>query len=301
MSHIITDQELMEELKLRFERSRKAFADLTTVNLRLREMNQKLEQSERLKSNFLSNIRNEIINPLNAILGLSSLVASMTATELPEAARLADTIRDEAFNLDFQLRNIFLAAELEAGDVQPAPSLQDLNLLLDETLDNFRPKAQAKQISLSGSAHREPAVDPNNIIADGEKVSLIINNLVANAIEFTDNGGTVTVALTALQDGLQLRVEDNGYGILEEDIPRIFDRFNQLDSGSTRAHHGHGLGLSIIKALLELLEGRIEIISRPLEGTCITVWLPWLQAEPDENTIGVGGNLFLFDDSPDKQ
>ena len=300
MSHIITDQELIEELKLRFERSRKAFSDLTTVNLRLREMNRRLEQSEGLKSNFLSNIRNEINNPLNAIIGLSAQVVSLTADN-PEAALLATMVHEESFNLDFQLRNIFMAAELEAGAAHPAPALLDLEPLLAEALDNYRSKAAGKQISLTGSTEILSDEADLQITGDGEKLALIISNLVANAIEFTDTGGTVLVTLAALDDGLQLRVEDSGVGILEEDIPRIFDRFNQLDSGSTRGHHGHGLGLSIVKALVELLSGRIEVVSRPLEGTLITVWLPYMQVEPGDELFGVGGNLFLFDTEPDEQ
>ena len=114
MSHTMTDRELIEELQLRFERSRKAFSDLTVVNLKLREMNQKLEQSERLKSNFLSNIRNEINDPLNALVVLSDQI-SAHSNQNPELARLATLIHAEAFNLVFQLRNIFMAAELEAG------------------------------------------------------------------------------------------------------------------------------------------------------------------------------------------
>jgi len=300
MSHIITDQELMEELKLRFERSRKAFADLTTVNLRLRDMNRKLEQSERLKSNFLSNIRNEINNPLNAIMGLAEEVCAL-ATDRPEAARLVRMIHEEAFDLDFQLRNIFMAAELEAGEAQPAPALLELEPLLSDILSSFKQRADAKQVRMSTTILGSPATDQPAAVCDGSKLSLIISNLVANAVEFNHPGGTVSVSLLALDDGLQLKVEDTGTGILEEDVPRIFDRFSQLDSGPTRAHQGHGLGLSVVKALVELLEGRIEVVSTTGKGSCFTVWLPWLQLDGEGETLGMGGNLFLFDQTPDEQ
>lgn len=300
MSHIITDQELMEELKLRFERSRKAFADLTTVNLRLRDMNRKLEQSERLKSNFLSNIRNEINNPLNAIMGLAEEVCTLAA-DRPEAARLVRMIHEEAFDLDFQLRNIFMAAELEAGEAQPAPALLELEPLLSDILSSFKQRADAKQVRLNKALYGSSSAEQPDAVCDGSKLSLIISNLVANAVEFNHQGGAVSVTLFALDDGLQLKVEDTGTGILEEDIPRIFDRFSQLDSGSTRAHHGHGLGLSVVKALVELFEGRIEVVSTPGHGSCFTVWLPWLQLDGEGETLGMGGNLFLFDQAPDEQ
>ncbi len=299
MSHIVTDQELIEELKLRFERSRKAFADLTTVNLRLREMNRRLEQSERLKSNFLSNIRNEINNPLNAIMGTASQLIPLTRATAG-AEELVTTLHDEAFNLDFQLRNIFMAAELEAGDAQPAPVLLNLELLLQELIDGFRTRAAVKRITLAGSVQPVAEATAPIIVTDGEKLALIISNLVANAIEFTDDGGDVTVNLAVLEDGLQLQVTDTGIGILAEDIPTIFDRFRQLDTGATRRHHGHGLGLSIVKALVELLDGRIEVLSQPQAGSSFTVWLPNLQMEPEATAFGVGGNLFLFEPEPDK-
>lgn len=300
MSHTITDQELMEELRLRFERSRKAFADLTTVNLRLRELNRKLEQSERLKSNFLSNIRNEINNPLNAIMGLADQLASIVP-DRPEAVQMAAMIHEEAFNLDFQMRNIFMAAELEAGTVEATPTLLRLDSLLAEVLDNFRTKAAQKRISLTGSTQKSDDSTDDQVTCDGEKLALIISNLVANAIEFNHEEGRVTVSLKADADGLSLQVEDTGIGILEEDIPRIFDRFSQLDSGSTRPHPGQGLGLSVVKALIDLLGGRIQVVSRPQQGTQFTVWLPWLHTEPGEKTFSVGGTLFLFDSEQDLQ
>jgi signal transduction histidine kinase len=300
MSHIITDQELMEELNLRFERSRKAFSDLSTVNMKLREINRRLEQSEGLKSNFLSNIRNEINNPLNAILGLASQVITLTA-EIPEAVQLATTIHDEAFNLDFQLRNIFIAAELEAGAAQPVATLLNLDLLVTEILNSFSTRASCKQIRMTGATDVLSGDETPQIACDAEKLTLIISNLIANAIEFSHEGGAVAVSLVALDDGIHLQVSDTGIGIRKEDIPRIFDRFSQIESGSTRSHHGHGLGLSIIKALVELLEGRIEVISQPLRGTTVTVWLPRMQVEPGEECFGVGGNLFMFDSKLDEQ
>lgn len=299
MSHTMTDRELIEELQLRFERSRKAFSDLTVVNLKLREMNQKLEQSERLKSNFLSNIRNEINDPLNALVVLSDQISAQSSRN-PELSRLAPLIQAEAFNLVFQLRNIFMAAELEAGTNQPSPTLVVLDSLLAEVLENFQPLANSHQIDLTGNLQALSEEPANQFACDTEKLALIMANLVSNAIKFNQPGGQVTVTLAPLEDGLRLQVIDTGNGILEEDIPKIFDRFSQLESGSTRTHHGHGLGLCVVKSLVELLGGRIEVISQPLAGSSFTVWLPKMQTEPGQETFGVGSNLFLFEAEQDK-
>ncbi len=104
--HKLSDEQLVEELKFRLDQSRKSLHDLSVVNRKLVEMNHKLEESEALKSNFLSNIRNEINNPLNSIIGLASQLAAMV--KRPEVSELVTMIFSEAFHLDFQLRNILL-------------------------------------------------------------------------------------------------------------------------------------------------------------------------------------------------
>ncbi len=299
MSHSMTDRELIEELQLRFERSRKAFSDLTVVNLKLREMNQKLEQSERLKSNFLSNIRNEINDPLNALVILSDQI-SVLSRQTPELSQMATLLHAEAFSLGFQLRNIFMAAELEAGTNQPSPTLVAIDSLLSETLESFQPLANSQQITLSGNIQTSPEQPASQIACDTEKLALIMANLVSNAIKFNQPGGQVTITLTPQNDGLHLQVIDTGIGILEEDIPRIFNRFSQLDSGSARSHHGHGLGLCVVKSLVELMGGQIEVSSQPQTGSSFSVWLPEMHAEPGEETFGVGSNLFLFEVEQDE-
>jgi len=295
----MTDQELMEELQLRFERSRKAFADLTTVSLRLREMNQRLEQSERLKSNFLSNIRNEICDPMGGLLVLSTQIMTQAA-QSPEISRLATLIHHEALNLVFQLRNIFMAAELEAGTSHPCPTKILLESLLKDTLEDFQPVANHANVSLNGSVLSQDGGLAPLVVCDTEKLALLMANLVSNAIKFNKPGGAVTVTLACQNNGLQLQVVDTGIGILEEDLPKIFDRFSQLDTGSTRTHHGHGLGLCVVRSLVDLLGGRIEISSQPQTGSSFTVWLPALQTEAGTETYGVGSNLFLFDHEPDQ-
>ena len=132
----MTDEELIQELSNRFAQSRKAFSDLSVVNRKLVEMNRRLEQSESLKSNFLSNIRNEINNPLNAILGLAGQLAIIGANS-EEIAPLASLIGAEANSLDFQLRNIFMAAELEAGELSPRCVKVDMSSALRDLVESM--------------------------------------------------------------------------------------------------------------------------------------------------------------------
>jgi signal transduction histidine kinase len=290
----ITDDALIEELSTRFAQSRKAFSDLSVANRKLLEMNERLKRSESLKSNFLSNIRNEINNPLTAIMGLAGQLA-LVGAENEELVSLASLIGAEANTLDFQLRNIFMAAELEAGEVTLNCVKIHVASALRNQVDSFHHTAAKKNVSvqLVYSANQDDCI----VAVDAEKFQLIISNLLANAIEYSLNGGIVEVSLSVDEKGtLQIVVHDHGVGIAPEDQQRIFDRFVQLDTGTTRSHLGHGLGLSITKALVELMQGNISLTSSTSEGTRFTVTIPPCLLSEDQDSFSEAGNLFLFDD-----
>lgn len=290
----MTDDELIQELSSRFAQRRKAFSDLSVVNRKLLEMNEKLECSESLKSNFLSNIRNEINNPLNAIIGLAGQLA-VIGSENNEIKSLSAMIGAEANNLDFQLRNIFVAAELEAGQVSPRCIKANIRAVLRELVDSFQHSAAKKGVSLVLINSMAAAV--STVAIDLEKVQIIVSNLLANAIEYSIDGGSVEILYSVDCDGcLQLSVQDHGVGIAIEDQQRIFDRFVQLEIGTTRSHMGHGLGLSITKAIVDLLQGSLNLESTPGHGTLFTVVLPPCSLLDDTDSFLESGNLFLFDD-----
>jgi signal transduction histidine kinase len=290
----ITDEELIEELSNRFAQSRKAFSDLSVVNGKLLEMNERLKRSESLKSNFLSNIRNEINNPLNAIMGLAGQLAIVCAGN-EEITSISSLIGAEANHLDFQLRNIFMAAELEAGEVNPRCVKVHIASALRDLVDSFLHSAAKKNVSLDLVL---PTVEEAHIVVlDAEKFQIIISNLLSNAIEYSHNGGAVEMSHSVDGNGtLQISVQDHGVGIAPEDQQRIFDRFVQLETGTTRSHLGHGLGLSITKALVDLLQGNISLVSSLGEGTCFTVTIPPCSILDDKDSFSEAGNLFLFDD-----
>lgn len=289
----ISDEELLEELKLRMEQSRKAFSDLKVVNSKLIDLNRKLEESEALKSNFLSNIRNEINNPLNSIIGMSQEIASITGGS--EAASLASMIYSEALNLDFQLRNIFIAAELEAGDTAPIPAMVEVDAIVLDLIDSFKSVASQKSVTCSSEFTDRREGSPMTFCTDAEKLQVILVNLMANGIEFNRNGGTVLTSVTIEEKTMSIAVTDTGIGISEDDRKKIFDRFVQLETGSMRSYRGHGLGLSVVRALVDILGGTINLQSRPGEGSTFTVEIPELDADAEEMAFAEGGNLFLFD------
>lgn len=284
----MTDQELVDVLKERLDSNRKALHDLREVTKQLELTNRKLQESEALKSHFLSNIRNEINNPLTSIMGLSrQLIAKPDSSD--HTALVGPMIYLEAFNLDFQLQNIFVAAELEAGEAFPSYAKVDVGGVIDTVLDLQLHQISQKNISMSKNVEA-----PILFVSDAQKLQIVLLNLLSNALEFSPEGSKIELSAEVCDGGLVLAVKDTGIGIDPEKQARVFDRFHQLDTGTTKGHRGHGLGLSISKALTELMGGTISLTSAPGAGSTFELYLP--EPDVDVNMTAQDSNVFLFDE-----
>ncbi len=290
----IDDEMLLDELKKRLEENRIAVADLRTMTQNLETVNEKLRQSESLKTDFLSNIRNEINNPLASIMGLTKQIVDKKA-DADRASEIAGMIYHEAFDLDFQLRNIFAAAELEAGEATPSVALVDVAALVRNLLAAFAHKAAEKKVSLDF-----PSVCPDGdgitFKTDPEWLQKVISNLLANAIEFCHEGKSVTLRVWREGVRLHIAIADEGPGIPEADRKKVFDRFAQLDTGMRKRHKGHGLGLSIAKALAEMLNGSIVLAGNKGNGCVFTVSLAEMETGRPVDVTSGDGNEFIFGD-----
>ncbi len=286
----MSDDILLEELKKRFLDNKKALRDMMVMNEKIEKLNTKLAESERLKTNFLSNIRNEINNPLTSILGMARELAAPIKDEKARQL-MASMIYQEAFDLDFQLSNIFAAAELEAGETTISPAQSDAAALVKRAIAAFGHKAEAKKITvqLTCSGCTDGRLP---FIADPEKLHLVIVNLLANAIEYNHPGKRVSVEIKKEGGALHLSVADEGPGIPEKERSRLFERFRQLDQGSSKKHKGHGLGLSITRAIVEMLGGRIAAEQAPGGGSLFRVLIPETSGS---DIYAEDGNEFLFE------
>ena len=285
----LNDDELIAELKERFSFNGKALGDLQEMTAKLEVMNTKLKEPEAVKGHFLSNIRNEINNPLTSIMGLSTQFMGGKCN--PErCADISRMIYLEAFHLDFQLQNIFMAAELEAGEAEPAFSRVDILTIVDRGVDAFDYQIKEKGINVT--------VDmPKDLVfaTDARMLKLVLSNLLANASEFCDQKGEISIKAKPEGSCLHIELRDNGVGIDQADQQAVFDRFHQLDIGTTKNHRGHGLGLSIVSTLVELLGGELSLESKIGEGCCFRIDLPET-SQPVQDTAQAG-NLFMFDDT----
>ncbi len=287
-----SDEELIEEIRQRFESNHNALNDMRAMTRKLESMNEKLKDSEALKSQFLSNIRNEINNPLSAIMGLSGQFFDQDCDPVV-CRKTIRMIYAEAFNLDFQLQNVFMAAELEAGEAEISYAMVEIDSILTGCIDKLAYRISEKEIEITQSV-------PEDLIfpSDAQKFEAVLINLLANAVEFNHNGGRINVDIEETRSGLTVTVIDNGPGINPVDQDVIFDRFKQLDVGTTKGHRGHGLGLSICWSLAELLGGTLDLDSQPGNGCRFVLSLP----RPDVEVAvhAKDGNFFLFDESDDE-
>jgi signal transduction histidine kinase len=268
--------------------------ELQRMNDDLIRLNQKLVDSEQMKSHFISNISNEIVNPFTAILGLSKNILEVKRENWKKVVDMVTLIHSEAFNLDFQLKNIFAAARIEAGEVVPEISNIDIKALVHNVVDAFKFEARKKRLkikcSFSSDGDRKRCYFPS----DSEKIQLILSNLLSNAIKFSYENGNISVDTVLKKNTLTLTVRDFGEGISTSNQQIIFDRFKRKDSGINSNFRGHGLGLSINKAFTDILKGSITVKTSAGKGSAFKVILPL--AKGDSKGVTLGGNELLFNE-----
>ncbi|XOV93420.1 MAG: sensor histidine kinase [Bacteroidota bacterium] len=255
----------------------------------LQTVNTKLVESERVKTQFLSNIRNEINNPLTSIIGLSQII-SKGIPESTDLEKIGHLIHQEAFLLDFQLRNIFIAAELESGLLLPEPSNIDLKKLIHQVEREFTHQLKKKRVELDITF----CINDEEFYSDREKIHMILINLVSNAIKYSPEGSLINVYVSQDSKQATITIRDYGMGICLSAQKAIFDRFKQLDTGTTKNHEGHGLGLSITRELVDLLGGSIEFESNLNSGCTFKVQLPKMDSS-EPSGLAFGDDEFLFD------
>ncbi len=274
------------ELEFEIENYRKQLLILQKENEELikslHTVNEKLCDSERLKGHFISNITNEIINPFASILALSDNIQHLKEGEISSAHRMADLIFEEAFHLDFQLKNIFAAAQIEAGKSDLKIVSFNLKDFSDYLHEYFIDQLQKKKIRLSINFTNETESEELfRFTSDREKLDLILKNLISNSIKFSFEDSTIDIEFLYGQGILSVEVKDYGKGIHKEDRKVIFDRFKQLDEKINSINTGHGLGLSIVLAYVDMLDGKVGLKDNFEGGTRITITIPESN-EPDE-------------------
>jgi len=230
-----------------------------------REQAERLLELDKQKTEFFQNISHEFRTPITLIQG--PLESAVAAGEGLSHAQSAIALRNSRRLL--RLVNQLLDLQrLDAGRMQPSFRPCDLVEFVSQIVESFRPYCEKKQLHLVTNFGVCPKV-----YLDMEKFDKVVYNLLSNAMKFTPEDGTISVKLQHQDDYCILQVKDTGIGIVQEQIPLLFERFRQAEGSENRSYEGSGLGLALVKELVELHGGKVTVDSVYGEGTTFTLWL----------------------------
>jgi signal transduction histidine kinase len=257
---------------------RVTFGELTEHNARLERAVARLEELDRLKSNFLATMSHELRTPLTSVIGYTEMMAEGLAGPVtPDQREYLGTILSKADQLLGLITAVLDVASLDTGPLSLDKSPLQLGDIVASEVATFAPQADRRGIAIQLELRGDGLV-----VGDRKKIRQVVSSLLSNAVKFTPDRGRVGVALRhgPLAPGagdapaVQLVVSDSGIGISRDQVAKIFEPFFQVDSSSTRAFGGTGLGLTLAKAYVEAHGGRIWVDTAPGQGSTFVATFP---------------------------
>jgi Na+/proline symporter/nitrogen-specific signal transduction histidine kinase len=245
--------------------------ELERATEELRNANERLKELDRLKDDFVATVSHELRTPLTSIRTFSEILRDNPGLDPAERARQLGIVIKESERLTRLINQILDVSKLESGNAEWHPGPVDMKEIVEDTVAAIGQLFKERNIDLST---RLPARVPM-VIADLDRIVQVMLNLLSNAERFCDAGqGRVEISLTEGEGCLRVDVRDNGAGIHAADQEIIFDKFRQAGDPAAGKTHGSGLGLHICRRIVELLGGRIWVVSVPGQGTCFSFTLP---------------------------
>lgn len=248
-----------------------------------------------IKSRFLANMSHEIRTPLNGVLGMAQLLAETRLSK--NQSQLVGHMQDAAHILRTLIDDILDYSKLEAGRLSLNRAPFSLNKLFQTCVSLVEPQAQSKQLTFLAQNH---LTSDFTLLGDEIRISQVLINILGNAVKFTQEGEVrfelFSISHSENACSLKWHISDTGIGISEEDQTKLFSRFTQLDNSLLRGQAGTGLGLAISRELIELMNGSIELTSKPNAGSCfkIHLTLPFATA-PIRKSMPINGCLQILD------
>lgn len=251
----------IQNLRMLAETQQRAAAMSTALN--------RQAELDMLKNNFIQSVSHELRSPLGIIYGHAELLASESLGDLNEAQKQSSEI---IMRRVLMLTNLVddLTALLAAETQELRREEIDTTMLIYSLLSDYRIRAEELEITLEAEISKPIPW----ILGDDTHLRRVFDNLVSNAFKFTPAGGNITLRLRAEGEDVYIEVADSGEGIPEDKLGRIFERFYQVESGSTRRHKGTGLGLALVKEIVEAHRGTVTVTSQLGQGTIFTILIP---------------------------
>jgi signal transduction histidine kinase/ActR/RegA family two-component response regulator len=259
-----------------------------------REAREEAERTNRIKDEFLTSLSHELRTPLNAILGWTQLLRRKTDAD-PFLAQGLETLERNA-KLQTQLIDDLLdMSRILSGKIRLDAQAVALGRIVEAAVASVRPSADAKKLSLT------MVLDPHAGLVSGDpsRLQQVVWNLLSNAVKFSNRGGTIDVRLDRVDSHLEIAISDTGIGISPDFLPHVFERFRQADASTTRQHGGLGIGLSIVKNLVEMHGGSVRARSAGRgEGATFVVSLPTMAPEQTTDRRHPAATSMAMDSDP---
>ena len=253
--------------------AKKAAEDTRELNEKLRIEAEKAENANKAKTNFLNNMSHDIRTPMNVILGYNQLMKEgLTDPKLLDYQKKIELSGKLLLSI---INNVLDMARIESGKMEIDENVERMGDILEEVDSVFASAAKEKNIQIKSEMH----VTHRKVVCDGTKIREILSNLVSNALKYTPDGGTVTIKVQELpgdKEGyvkIKTEVADTGIGMSKDYIPLMFDSFSRERNTTIGKVSGTGLGMSIVKRMIDMMGGTIEVESEPGKGSCFTVIL----------------------------
>ncbi|MDP9150655.1 MAG: ATP-binding protein [Myxococcota bacterium] len=270
--HTREDVSLAEELARRAAIAvvhARLYAEANAAAKRAEDAARRAEDASRIKDEFLATVSHELRTPLNAIVGWSSLLRGRSVD--PYVAKATDVIYRNAQAQAKIIDDILDVSRIITGNLRLELEPADLESIIRDAIEVVRPSATAKDIAIQFAPRAEPCL----LVADAQRLQQVMWNLLSNAVKFTGASGTITIAVRQDRSKFVVSVADTGRGIEPDFLPYVFDRFQQADSSTTRRVGGLGLGLAIVRHIVELHGGQAEAASGGSgKGATFTITLP---------------------------
>jgi len=236
----------------------------------LQAADQQKRENERIRRDLIAWVSHDLQTPLTSIRARIEALADGMIEDPKTAQRYLDTALRDIASLSLLIDDLFQLAQMDAGGFELDFEKNSISDLVSDTIESFSEVAKRKNINLQGSV--DPGLDM--VWMDAPRIGRVLNNLVGNALRYTDEGGAVNIRVMQFESYIKVEVHDTGVGIKPEDQPLVFDSFYRSDKSRSRLTGGAGLGLAISKGIVEAHGGQISVSSDPGEGTCFAFTIP---------------------------
>ena len=258
--------------------------ELLEYDKSIKEKVEYMEESIRMKEDIFANISHEFKTPLNLILSSNQLIEVYLKNDLiifnkEKALKSINIIKQNCYKFTKLINNILDMSKIDSGFFRINLSNENIVSVIENIVDSVSEYIKIKGLSIIFDTNTEEKI----IACDPEKIERVILNLISNSIKFTDSGGSIFINIIDKGNIIEIEVKDTGIGIDEESLNRIFKRFHQVDTALSRNSEGTGIGLSLVKSLVELHDGNISVDSEVGKGSIFKIELPVNVLKDTEN------------------